>query len=388
MPSNRKVVFIVPNTSEFGGLERHLLELLRRLREPWLQSVVLCFGRDTITPHLDSDQRKQVVVKCLKEPESFAEWFRLIQRARADIIVFCYSWIQAFPWQAPVAALLAGVKRRVSIQHLIPSLAPPPIVGGSFECTVRRMVGKRARYFLRGFIAGYVCNTTICVSDAVRDALVNDFRLPAGKTITIRNGVSTSSFAPSVTDGAAMRSRLGIPRDDFLLVCVARLAEAKGVDVLLEAIALVIRRGVACKCIIVGDGPLKEMLLQQRRSRGLDGVVFFEGFQEDVRPYLQAGSAFILTSHLEGLPLSILEAMACGLPCIVTNAGGSAEAVADHIVGLVIPPASGVAAADAISYLATHPEERARMASHTRETVCRRFDINRQMDKVVQTILN
>jgi glycosyltransferase involved in cell wall biosynthesis len=117
------------------------------------------------------------------------------------------------------------------------------------------------------------------------------------------------------------------------------------------------------------------------------GYVYFEGFQKDVRPYLQAGSAFILTSHLEGLPLSVLEAMACGLPCIVTNVGGSAEAVKDQVVGLVIPPASVEAAADAILYLATHPDERAEMASKARQTVCQSFDNENRMSELARVIL-
>ena len=245
MSSDKKIMFVLPRTTEFGGLERHLLELLRRLREPRLYPLIVCFAEDIITARMDRDQQAQVAVKCQKEPESFADWFRMIREARPDIIVFCYSWIEAFPWQAPVAALLAGVKRRVSIQHLIPSLVPPPVPGRSLVSLVRRLIGRRARYFLRGFISGYASNMTICVSDAVREALVNDFRFPPRKTITVHNGVSTSSFVPSKVDGAAVRSQLGIGPEDFLLVCIARLAEAKGVDILLEAVSLVIRQGIS-----------------------------------------------------------------------------------------------------------------------------------------------
>jgi glycosyltransferase involved in cell wall biosynthesis len=180
---------------------------------------------------------------------------------------------------------------------------------------------------------------------------------------------------------------LGVGPEEFLLVCAARLTKVKGIDILLQAVSQVIRQGISCKCIIVGDGPLKEILLQQAQSLGLAGHVFFEGFQEDVRPYLQAGSAFILTSHLEGLPLSVLEAMACGLPCIVTNVGGSAEAVIDRVVGLVIPPASVDAAAEAILYLATHPHERGQMASRARERVSLAFDIEDKMSELRDLIL-
>jgi len=217
---------------------------------------------------------------------------------------------------------------------------------------------------------------------------LNTLRFPSRKTIIVHNGVSASTFVPSKTNGAALRARLGIDPEEFLLVCAARLSQAKGIDILLQAVAQAIRQGVTCKCIIIGDGPLKEVLLQQSQSLDLAGHVFFEGFQKDVRPYLQAASAFILTSRVEGLPLSVLEAMACGLPCIVTNVGGSAEAVIDRLTGLVIPPESADAATEAILYLATHPCERGRMASGARERVCQAFDIEDRMSELRDLILS
>jgi glycosyltransferase involved in cell wall biosynthesis len=387
VPHGKKIVFVLPRTSEFGGLERHLLDLLRRLKDPQLHSSVVCFDQDVISAHMGRDQQAHVAVKCEKQPKSLRDWFRIIREADPDTIVFIYSWIEAFPWQAPVAALLAGVRRRFSIHQLIANPPPPRVRGWSPRNMLRRLIGRRARYLLSVRTSGYVLNKTICVSNAVQEVLVNAYRFPASKTVIVHNGVSTSTFVPSEMGGAAVRARFGVGPEDFLLVCAARLADAKGIDILLQAVSRVVRQGVSCKCIIVGDGPLKEKLLQQANSDGLWEHVYFEGFQKDVRPYLQAGSAFILTSHVEGLPLSVLEAMACGLPCIVTNVGGSAEAVKDHVTGLVIPPASVEAVVDAILYLVTHPDERAEMAGKSRDAVCQSFDIEDKMSELTRVIL-
>jgi len=381
-------MFVLPKATLFGGLEKHLLDLLARFQDPSLHPLIVCFDQDKISTHLDQDQQAHVRVKCTKSPQSLWDWLRIFRGANVDTIVFCYSWIEAFPWQAPVAALLAGVRRRFSIQHLIPPPLPPPVEGNSPANMLRRLIGKRARRLLSIKVSGYTLSKTICVSNAVRSALVGSFGFPARKTITVHNGVSTSIFAPSKANGAAVRARLDINPEEFLLVCAARLVDAKGVDILIHAVSRVLRQGIPCKCVIVGDGPLKESLMHQANSLGLSEYVFFEGFQKDVRPYLQAGSAFVLTSHLEGLPLSVLEAMACGLPCIVTNVGGSAEAVKHQVTGLVIPPASLDAAEDAILYLATHPHERAEMASHSRETVCQAFDIETRMGELLRVILS
>ena len=388
VPGGKRIIFVLPKTTEFGGLERHLLDLLRRLKEPQLRPMILCFEQDIISVHMDRDLREQVIVKCEKEPESLWDWIRTIRQAHSDIIVFIYSWIEAFPWQAHVAALLAGVRSRFSIHQLIAHLPPPPVRGWSPRNMLRRLFGKRARYVFGIRTSGYLSNKTVCVSNSVRDVLVNAYRFPTRKTITVYNGVSTSTFVPSKMRGEAARTRLGIGPEDFVLVCAARLAAGKGVDILIEAVSRVVRQGVSCRCIILGDGPLKEELVRQANSLGLWGYVYFEGFQEDVRPYLQAGSAFILTSHLEGFPLSVLEAMACGLPCIVTDVGGSAEAVKDQVVGLVIPPASVEAATDAIIDLATHPDKSAEMASRTRDTVRKSFDIENKIDELKRVILS
>ena len=386
--AGKRIMFVLPKTTEFGGLERHLLDLLRRLREPELHPSILCFDQDVISAHMDRDLRTRVVVKCEKEPVSLRDWIRAIREAHPNITVFIYSWIEAFPWQAHLAAFLAGVGRRFSLHQLIAHPPPPPVRGRSPRNVLRRLIGKSARYVLGIRASGYLCHKTICVSNAVRDVLVDGYKFPARKTVTVHNGISTSRFLPSQTCGAAVRARLGVGPEDFLLVCAARLADAKGVDILVEAVSRVVRQGISCKCIIVGDGPLKEKLVQRVNALGVANYVLFEGFQDDVRPYLQAGSAFILTSHLEGLPLSILEAMACGLPCIVTKVGGNAEAVKDQVTGLVIPPGSVDEAENAIVYLATHPLECAGMASKTRDMVIREFDIENRISDLKQIILN
>jgi glycosyltransferase involved in cell wall biosynthesis len=386
--SAKKILFILPKNEEFGGLEIHLFDLLRRLREPGLSPVIVCFGNDRISPRMDDDLIAQVEVKCVEEPVSLRDWIRLIRRIHPHIIVFCYSWIKAFPWQAPAAAFLAGVHRRFAIQHLIPPPPPPPVEGKSLVNRLRRLVGGRARYLFKVNLTGRLSKKTVCVSNAVRDSIVQDYRFPRRKTVTIHNGVSTSKFAQCDCSADAIRNRFNIGLDDFLLVCAARLSPEKGVDILLHAVSRVLRQGVSCKCIILGDGPLKGKLLQEANSLGLWDHVFFEGFQKDVRPYLQAASAFILTSHLEGLPLSVLEAMASGLPSIVTDVGGTSEAVKDQVTGLVIPDNSLDAAEKAILYLATHPRERAEMASKARETVCEHFDIDEKMNELRQVILN
>lgn len=385
--AGRKVVFLLPQKTEFEDLEKHVVLLLRGLETSGLQATIVCFDDRMIACHLDDDLRARVTVKCVREPQSFPEWYRLIRADRPDIIVFCYNWFKAFPWQAPLAGFFAGVRRRISIQHSIAQLPPPPLKGNSGRDRLRRMVGGRARYMFKVRLTGLISHKTICASNAVRDSLVQNYQFPARKTITIHNGVSTSTFLPCMTARAAVRARFDVSEQDFLLVCTAPLSEPRGIDIVIHAVSRVARQGFACKCIILGDGILKEKLQKEANKLGLAGYVFFEGCQKDVRPYLQAASAFILNSQIEWLPLSILEAMACGLPCIVPDVGGSVEAVRDRVTGLIVHAGRLDEVENAILYLATHPVECAEMAAKSRETVSRSFNPESEIEELEAAIL-
>jgi glycosyltransferase involved in cell wall biosynthesis len=106
-----------------------------------------------------------------------------------------------------------------------------------------------------------------------------------------------------------------------------------------------------------------------------------------VKPYLCAGDVFTLTSYREGLPFAVLEAMACGLPCVVTNVGGNAEAVIQNSNGLVVNAGSVDEVVEAISFLMSHPEERAQMSRVARVRACEEFDIETRMAEIKRVIL-
>jgi len=120
---------------------------------------------------------------------------------------------------------------------------------------------------------------------------------------------------------------------------------------------------------------------------GISGRVLFAGFQDNVQPYLYAADVFVLTSDSEGLPLSVLEAMATGLPCVVTDVGGNSEAIEHNINGFLVPPGSPVAVANAIMHLQSNPRERARMSHCARERVYTLFNIEETMAELQQAIL-
>lgn len=383
-----KSLLFVTNTRGFGGTEKHLIELIRRLSGCGVRASILCAGTDPYTERLARNHLAHIGVRRETGLESIQHWRGVFRELQPDVLVFVHGTLFDFPWYAAIAGRLAGIRRLYAIQHATPPPAPARVEGRSTRSVLRRMIGWRTRRLLKSRIQPYLCRRTICVSHAVRNSLIRDYGFPPSKILTIHNGVSASEFSPSQTDGLVLRKKLGIPVEEFLLVCVARLSEEKGVDVLLRAMSQVLQSGLACKCIIVGDGYLRSELSQQARGLDLSGHVFFAGFQEDVLPYLQAGNAFVLTSRQEALGLSILEAMACGLPCIVTRVGGIPEVVEHGVQGIVVNPDSGEEVAKAISYLLREPRECERMSRMARARACELFDIESRMTEIKHVILD
>jgi glycosyltransferase involved in cell wall biosynthesis len=383
-----RTILFVTNAFSYGGTEKHLLDLLKRIRERNVRSIVLCTDSDPFTERLADECRGNVIVRSEKSLKSMKDWRRLFREIRPNVVVLVYGTLWILPWFVAVAARLEGIRKLYAIHQLMPQ--PPaekPVMRiRSARDFLRKIFGKRVRKLLSARVPPYLCRKTICVSDAVRKSLTQDYGFPSRRLVTIYNGVSLDCYPPP-SDRTALRAKLGIGADEFVLVCTARLSPEKGIDLLVSAIGKVIQAGLACKCIVIGEGALKKSLSEQSKALGLSRNVFFEGFRADVRPYLSAADVFVLTSHIEGLPFSVLEAMASGLPCVVTNVGGNAEAVHHNVNGLIIKPGSAEEAATAIIQLMTHPDECRRMAQASLSRAGNEFDLEAKMADIKRLIL-
>ncbi len=200
--------------------------------------------------------------------------------------------------------------------------------------------------------------------------------VPEARIWDIPNGVDVERFAPATpAERRALRQKLHLP-DAPLFIFVGRLTVAKGLDILLNAWA---QRDAALAdaCLaLVGDGELRERMVQQAHSLGLDRSVIFTGSTTDTAPYLRAADAFVLPSRTEGMPVALLEAMACGLPCIATRVGGSAELIDDGQNGRLIAPEDVAALARALPEAFSTPAWGAR----ARQRIVERY----AMDAVAQ----
>lgn len=146
-------------------------------------------------------------------------------------------------------------------------------------------------------------------------------------------------------------------------IMVANLIGYKGHDDLIDAVG---QMRNPPKIRLVGDGPERARLESTVCERGLEGVIRFEGSVPDARTLFAEAQFSVLTSHQEGMPNAVLEAMAAGLPVVATSVGGIPELIADDVEGLIVPPHNPGALATAIHRIAADPDLRARLGSAAR----------------------
>lgn len=195
------------------------------------------------------------------------------------------------------------------------------------------------------------------------------------KVHVLHCGVDLRRFAPSAANAR--------PRDPFRLACVASFEEVKGHRFLVEAIRLLRQRGLAVRCDLVGEGPMRGEVEARIARHGLGDRIHVHGGLpgHEVAGLLRSVSAAVLASHptengkREGIPVALMEAMASGLPVVATAISGIPELVEAEVSGLLVPSGDPGALADAIERLVRDPELCDRLGRAAREKVEREFNL-------------
>lgn len=188
---------------------------------------------------------------------------------------------------------------------------------------------------------------------------------PRDRSMVIENGIDLYPYNKTI-DRKAVRKALSTPEDATVFCFVGRLTEQKGLDVLLRAVAEIRNQRTCFRLWIIGDGPLRGELEHYASEQNLVPTVQFLGFKDNVPMLLKASDVFVLPSRYEAMPISLLEAMASGLPCVVTDVGDNAELVEDGVTGIVVPPNDPDALAIALEKMLFNSEIRRLMGEAAR----------------------
>ena len=180
--------------------------------------------------------------------------------------------------------------------------------------------------------------------------------------VTVRSGLELDRYGADALVRQEVRSELGLPADARVLGAVNRLSPQKDPLSLVAACALVLRQRPDARLLLVGDGPLRGGVEDLVTSSGVAGQVVLVGLRDDVPRLLSAMDVFVSASRWEGLPRTVLQAVATGLPVIATSADGVVDVVQDGRTGVLVPVGSVEALAAGAARLLDRPQEGARLA--------------------------
>ncbi|MCX5717491.1 MAG: glycosyltransferase family 4 protein [Nitrospirae bacterium] len=223
----------------------------------------------------------------------------------------------------------------------------------------------------------------IAVSDEIMNRLLKE-GYSEKVIIKIPNGVDAERFSPSLESRRKqLKDKFGFPQENVFLYS-GRIVRGKGLESLMRAMIDVVKINDKILLVLIGSGDLDESLKDMGYELGLEKYINFEGLIENVDEYLNASDIFILPSFSEGMPNSLLEAMACGLPVIASKIGGVVDVVEDGKSGILFEPGDVSGLASAMIKLLNDNELRLKLGAEARKRIVDSFSIDRIADEYIR----
>jgi glycosyltransferase involved in cell wall biosynthesis len=261
-------------------------------------------------------------------------------------------------------AVLGTSVRQVAHLHI----TPPMKARESWQVALRRRMFR--------MLTNRASTRFIAVSEAVRQAMSGYYGIPRERIHTVRNGIDTTKYIANPIFGCP-------DSQDLVFGVAARLSPMKGIEFLLKAARELQNEALQFHIKIAGEGSLRDHLQRQVHQLAITERVEFLGHIADMRSFYESIDVFVLPSiSTEGLPLSVLEAMAMSLPVIATDVGGTIEALRDEVDGLVCPPRDYVALAAAMRRMLLDRQTAQTMARNARQRAADHFGIERVVNEV------
>ena len=359
-------VIYFTDSTEFGGAEQALLYLLAGLDRRHWRPVLFHHPSTQLAPLLEGAENLGIELQAVpgmplgkQGASEIPRFVRRLQALRPAVFHAHLTWPLSCKYGL-VGAILARIPAVVATLHLFVELP--------YDCSTRlqqRLIATRVHRY-------------IAVSRHVSQRWHETFRIPQRKFDVIHNAIPPGSFQRR-GNGEARASLWGTERRPIILT-VARLDKQKGHCYLLQAAAKI----PDALFVFAGDGPERLSLETQVRDLGLSDRVVFLGYRHDVVDLLDSCDLFVLPSLYEGLPLSILEAMAASKPVIASAIAGNDEVIIDGQTGLLVPPSAPIALAHAIEMLLSDPVLAQRLAFAGRERIYREFSVGTMVQRVTR----
>jgi len=335
------IIYVITRADTIAGAQRHVLEISQKMRELGHNVMVICGPGIPLYEELSRIGVNFIQIDHLirridvfKDIRSVFELRKIFKKYEADLVSLHSS-------KAGIVGRLASIgckNNTIFTAH-----------GWSFADGIDSL--SRLVYSQIERLFSKLCDRIICVSEADR-LLAISMGIHESKLVTVHNG---GHYAFPVEHTVERKTK-----EVVSLLMVGRLDKQKDHQTLIQALNMV-SNSKKFELSLVGDGPLAEKIQRQCHKLGFSDKVKFKGLLKSLTAEYVNADCFVLSSNWEGFPKSTLEAMSCGLPVIVSDVGGAAEAVVDGVTGYVVPPRDIQALRSKLEILLSSSKKRSQM---------------------------
>lgn len=313
-------VLEVIRQGEIGGGESHVLDLIYGFNKEEIEPIAMAFTDGHMIDLLKQQGIKCYVVKTQKafDPRIQQEITRIIKEERIQII-------HAHGSRAASNMIWAARKLHLPLVYTVH--------GWSFHQDQSKLI-----YTLRAWSEKLICSQckqVICVSASNRQSGMESFGLSQNCRV-IENGINLNKFNANTTP-KDIREELGIPKDEFIIGFIGRITLQKAPLDFIKSVAAANKTDRDIKGLLVGEGDMKQEVLDYIRQNKLEDCFYLSDFRNDIPDVLQAINIFCLPSLWEGLSIALLEAMAMKKALVVTPTDGTREIINNYKNGLIVP---------------------------------------------------
>jgi glycosyltransferase involved in cell wall biosynthesis len=348
---------------QIGGAEKQVVTLLKHVDKKKYRIILCCLHSGGPLEKEIKNEEIEIVLLRMRLRYILFAMFKLIRLMKKENIQIVHTHLYFDHLFGRIAARIAGVPVIVTTEH-------------------GRGMWKKGRHLLFERIANRFTDMRIAVSEDIRQIRIQREHTPPEKVITIPNAINEDDFIVSDYVHSDKRKALGINSDDLVIGTVARFDPDKALDKLLEAAYLVVKSIENVKIILVGNGPLRKNLEDHAARLKIADKVVFTGARTDIVELLSIMDVFVISSIREGIPVSLLEAMAAERAVVATNVGGNAEVINDESCGLIVAPNDIDALAIGIISLLNNKALRERMGRKARVRIQENFSVKSQVGKI------
>jgi glycosyltransferase involved in cell wall biosynthesis len=359
------VLFLIDHLMALGGGETNLLKVVQLMPPELVRCSIATFR---IKPEIRQSISVPVYVFPWKRFFHLDAWKaaialrKLIRTEKVDIVQTYFE----------TSNLWGGLVAKLS---------------GALLLSSRRDMGilRKGKHALAYRVVNRTSDRVLAVSEEVKRFCVDADRIDPKKVSVVYNGVDLKHIAAENSSDNPFADA-DWANATHIIACVANIRKIKGIDVLIRTAQRVCRELPNAVFAVAGslyERAYSDEIQAMIRSLGLEKNVKLLGFVDDPLPLLKMSDAFCLLSRSEGFSNALLEAMACGVPSVVTRVGGNPEAITDGKNGFLVPVEDDAAAAEKLLTLLRHPEQRVRIGENGRNSVQTRFSADLMIQKLI-----